>query len=83
MPDSGTYRPPLRRSVRDRMLTGVSGGLGEYMGIDPTFVRIAFAVMVLIGGVGIPLYLAAFLLIPEEGSEDSLAASIIQSVQSR
>jgi phage shock protein C len=82
-PETGGYRPPLRRSIRDRMLTGVAGGAAEYMGVDPTIVRIAFAVLVLVGGLGVPLYLAAFLLIPEEGSDESVAASLIQSIQSR
>jgi phage shock protein C len=82
-PNYGGYRPPLRRSVRDRMLTGVAGGVAEYMGIDPTIVRIGFAILTLVGGAGIPLYLAAFLLIPEEGSEESVAASLIQSFHSR
>ena len=66
-PESGT-RPPdtgggvLRRSVEGRMLTGVCDGLGRYAGIDPVLVRVGFAVLVLGSGIGIFLYLAAFLL---------------------
>lgn len=76
-------RPPLRRSYSDRMLGGVAGGLARYFGVDPTLVRIAFVIATLIGGAGVPLYLAGLLLIPEEGSNQSLAGSVIESLQSR
>ena len=74
---------PLRRPYQDRMLAGVAAGLARYLGIDTTIVRIAFAVLVLFGGLGIPLYLAGLLLIPDEGSDQSIAASLIDSLQSR
>jgi phage shock protein PspC (stress-responsive transcriptional regulator) len=73
----------LRRSFQDRMLTGTAAGLARYFGVDVTLVRIAFVVLTLIGGAGIPLYLAGFLLIPEEGSSQSIAASLIESFRSR
>lgn len=66
-PESGT-RPPdtgggvLRRGVEGRMLTGVCDGLGRYAGIDPVLVRVGFAVLVLGSGIGLFLYIAAFLL---------------------
>jgi phage shock protein PspC (stress-responsive transcriptional regulator) len=73
----------LRRSYDDRMLGGVAGGLARYFGIDAVIVRIAFVVLAFVGGAGIPLYLAGLLLIPEEGSDTSIASSIIESVQTR
>jgi phage shock protein PspC (stress-responsive transcriptional regulator) len=73
----------LRRSYDDRMLGGVAGGVARYFGIDTTIVRIAFVVLTLFGGLGIAVYLAGLLLIPEEGSDQSLAGSIIESLQSR
>jgi phage shock protein C len=73
----------LRRSYDDRMLGGVAGGLAHYFGVDAVIVRIAFVVLAFVGGAGIPLYLAGLLLIPEEGSDSSIASSIIESVQSR
>jgi phage shock protein PspC (stress-responsive transcriptional regulator) len=51
--------------------------------VDPTIIRIAFAVLTVVGGAGIPLYLAGLLLIPDEGSDQSIASSIIESFQSR
>jgi phage shock protein PspC (stress-responsive transcriptional regulator) len=76
-------RPLLRRSYSDRMLGGVAGGLARYFGVDPTLVRIAFAVLTVFGGAGVWLYLAGVLLIPDEGSDQSIAGSLIESLQSR
>ena len=73
----------LRRSYDDRMLGGVAAGLAHYFGVDAVIVRIAFVVLTFVGGAGIPLYLAGLLLIPEEGSDVSIASSIIESVQTR
>jgi phage shock protein PspC (stress-responsive transcriptional regulator) len=74
---------PLRRPIHDRMLAGVAGGIADYLGVDATIVRIAIVVLTFIGGAGIPIYLAGWLLIPEEGSDQSLASELIQSVSSR
>lgn len=76
-------RAPLRRSCEDRMLAGVAGGVARYFGVDTTLVRIAFVVLTVIGGAGIPLYLGGLLLIPEEGSDQPIAGSLIESLQSR
>ncbi len=55
----------LRREDEGRMLTGVCAGLGRYAGIDPVLFRVGFAVLVLGSGIGIMLYVAAFLLMRE------------------
>ena len=79
----GPDRPALRRPYQDRMLAGVAAGVARYFGVDVTLVRIAFVVLTVVGGAGIPLYLAGLLLIPEEGSDQSIAGSLIESLQSR
>ena len=79
----GPERPALRRPFEDRMLAGVAAGLARYFGVDATIVRIAFVVLTVVGGAGIPLYLAGLLLIPDEGSDQSIAGSVIESLQSR
>jgi phage shock protein PspC (stress-responsive transcriptional regulator) len=79
----GPERPALRRPFEDRMLAGVAAGLARYVGVDATIVRIAFVVLTVVGGAGIPLYLAGLLLIPEEGSDQSIAGSLIESLQRR
>jgi phage shock protein PspC (stress-responsive transcriptional regulator) len=76
-------RTELRRPFEDRMLAGVAAGLARYFGVDTTIVRIAFVVLTIVGGAGIPLYLAGLLLIPDEGSDQSIAGSIIESLQNR
>ncbi len=65
------------------MLAGVAAGIARYLNVDVTIVRIVFAVLAIVGGAGVPLYLAGWLLIPEEGSEQSIASGFIQSLQSR
>jgi phage shock protein PspC (stress-responsive transcriptional regulator) len=79
----GPERGALRRPFQGRMLAGVAAGLAHYFGVDVTIVRIAFVVLTVVGGAGIPLYLAGLLLIPEEGSDQSMASSLIDSYQSR
>jgi phage shock protein C len=84
-PETGVQtRPqPLRRPLQDRMLAGVAIGIARYLSIDVTVVRIVLAVLTVVGGVGVPIYLAGWLLIPEEGREQSIASEFIQSLQAR
>jgi len=62
----------LRRSVTDRKIAGVAGGLGRHLNIDPTILRVLFVVLVFFGGAGLLIYAAAWLLVPEEGTERSV-----------
>ena len=54
----------LLRSTDDRMLAGVAGGLGRYFRVDPVIVRIAFAISIFIGGLGVLAYIALALFVP-------------------
>ena len=57
----------LYRSRDDRMLAGVCGGLGVYLGIDPTIIRILFVLAAIAGvGGGLLVYLVLALVVPEE-----------------
>jgi phage shock protein PspC (stress-responsive transcriptional regulator) len=56
----------LLRSSKDRVLWGVAGGLGEYFRIDPTLVRLAFAVAAFFGGLGVVAYLVMAVVVPED-----------------
>jgi phage shock protein PspC (stress-responsive transcriptional regulator) len=62
----------LRRSRDDRKIAGVAGGLGRHLNIDPTIVRVLLVVLVFFGGAGLLLYGAAWILVPEEGTEQSM-----------
>lgn len=59
----------LMRSRTDRVLTGVCGGIGRHLNVDPIIIRIAFVVLVFAGGAGLIGYLAALLFIPAEPVE--------------
>jgi len=65
------------------MLGGVAAGIARYLSVDVTVVRIIFAVLTFVGGAGIPLYLAGWLLIPEEGADQSIASQFVQSLSTR
>jgi len=75
----------LCRPRTDRMLAGVASGIARYLGIDVTLVRVALVVLCFVGGIGVPIYLASWLLVPEEspdgGTGQSIAADFTQSMQ--
>jgi len=73
----------LRRSTDDKMLAGVAGGIAQYLDVDVTVVRVIIAALALLNGVGLALYVAAWLLIPEDGEDQSLAAAWIARYQNR
>ncbi len=56
----------LHRSVVDRKIAGVCGGIAEYFNIDPTAVRLLWAVLSCVGGSGILAYIIAALIMPED-----------------
>jgi phage shock protein PspC (stress-responsive transcriptional regulator) len=68
--------PPQKRLLRsrtDRIVGGVAGGLGKYFNVDPLFFRIGAVALAFVGGAGLLLYLAALLLMPNEGEEAPIA----------
>ena len=74
-------RPPLRRAYSGRMLAGVCAGIADYLAVDVTIVRIAFVVFTFLGAAGITAYLACLLLIPEEGTDQSIASSLFDGIR--
>ncbi len=55
----------LYRSSDNEMIGGVCAGIGDYLGIDPTLVRLAFVLLALAGGPGIIFYIILWMIIPE------------------
>ncbi len=56
----------IYRSRQERMVAGVAGGLGAYLGIDPTLVRILFVFLTLVGsGSGLLVYLILWIIVPK------------------
>ena len=68
------------------MIAGVAAGIAEFFDVDVTIVRIAMAVFTVFGGAGIALYIAGWLLMPNEGTDRSIANQLTgtnrQSTQS-
>ncbi len=56
----------LYRSQTNKVFAGVCGGLSEYFDVDPVVLRILFVLMVLFGGTGIVLYIAAIFIVPKK-----------------
>jgi phage shock protein PspC (stress-responsive transcriptional regulator) len=73
----------LERSRSDRKLAGVCGGLARYFDIHPAVYRVGFVVLTLLGGAGILIYLAAALVMPDEGHEDSFATAALRNRRDR
>jgi phage shock protein PspC (stress-responsive transcriptional regulator) len=80
--DNGAVKR-LERSRSDRMLAGVCGGLARYFDIHPAVYRVGFVVLTLLGGAGILIYLAAALVMPDEGREDSVATAALRTRRER
>src|SRR5437660_7790246 len=79
-PQSGT-RPPLVRSRTDRKIAGVAGGLAAYLGVEPLWIRIAFVVISIPGGLGVLLYLLGWVLIPEEGEPAAIGEGLLEHLR--
>ena len=58
----------LFRSEREKMLGGVCGGLAIYFNVDVVLVRLLWVLAVFLGGSGIPAYIIAWIIIPQENS---------------
>ena len=54
----------LRRSTSDKVVAGVCGGIGAYLGVDPVVVRIGLVLFTLFGGAGVLAYLVCWICMP-------------------
>jgi phage shock protein PspC (stress-responsive transcriptional regulator) len=77
-PHSGGLRRPLRRSVQHRVLGGVAAGVADYLDIDAVVVRIAFVALSVLGGSGLLLYAAGWLLIPADDTGRAVVQDFIE-----
>ena len=62
----------MRRTSDDHMVAGVCAGIARHLNIDPVVVRIVIACLAFAGGAGVIVYIAAWLLIPEDGEEQGI-----------
>jgi phage shock protein C len=79
-------QPRVRRLVRrrdDRMLAGVCSGVGDYLGMDANIVRLIVVLLAVFGGgAGVALYIAGWLLMPEEGAAESVGEQLLSNIRS-
>jgi phage shock protein PspC (stress-responsive transcriptional regulator) len=73
----------LHRSRSNRVFAGVCGGLADYFGLHHGVYRVAFIALAFVGGAGILLYIAAALVIPDEGEQDSVLAHALREHRER
>lgn len=73
----------LLRIRQGRIVAGVCAGLGAYFGVDVNLVRLAFGVLTVFYGLGILLYLIAWLILPEQGEDGSIVESFVSKRSSR
>jgi phage shock protein PspC (stress-responsive transcriptional regulator) len=73
----------LLRIRQGRIVAGVCAGLGAYFRVDVNLVRLAFGVFTVFYGLGILLYLIAWLILPEEGEDGSIVESFVSKRSSR
>ena len=67
----------LRRSTDDRVIGGVASGIGDYLNVDPLLIRIGFVGLMVFGGLGLILYLAGWILIPDDTEEASIGGQLL------
>ena len=67
----------LRRPSGGRILGGVAAGLAAYFAVDVAHVRIILVALSFLAGAAVPLYLAAWVLIPAEGSGTAIADEVL------
>ncbi|HDP68903.1 MAG TPA: PspC domain-containing protein [Candidatus Marinimicrobia bacterium] len=71
----------LYRSRTNRIIGGVCGGIGDYLELDPVFIRLVWGILFFMGGVGFLAYIIAWVIIPEEGEENTANAFTENSVE--
>jgi phage shock protein PspC (stress-responsive transcriptional regulator) len=73
----------LERSTSDKKIAGVAGGLGRYFDLNPNVFRLGFVILTILGGAGILVYLAAVLVMPIEGEEQSIVGRALAERRER
>jgi phage shock protein PspC (stress-responsive transcriptional regulator) len=69
----------LYRSRSDRMIAGVCGGLGQYLQVDPVWIRLLFVLLLFASGFGFWAYLILWIIIPEEGRVTTATGDTVQA----
>lgn len=70
--------PRLTRSETDKMIGGVCGGLAKYLNLDPVWVRLLFVLLLFASGIGAPLYLVLWVIMPREELAGESGSTVLQ-----
>jgi phage shock protein PspC (stress-responsive transcriptional regulator) len=76
--NNGSGGKRLQRAKDGRKVAGVCAGLAAYFGIDVWLVRLGFGVFTVFYGLGVLIYLAAWVVLPEEGEGSSIFESFLR-----
>ncbi|PYV14606.1 MAG: PspC domain-containing protein [Acidobacteria bacterium] len=76
-----TAERKLTRSRHDKKIAGVCGGLGEYLAVDPTLVRLIWLIAVIFGGTGLLAYVIAWIVMPQEPEPKPAPAPVSAGAQ--
>jgi phage shock protein C len=76
--NNGSGGKRLLRLRDGRLRAGVCAGLAAYFGIDVNLVRLGFGLLTVFYGLGILIYLIAWVILPEEGEDSSILESFVQ-----
>lgn len=68
----------LRRRSDDRVIAGVASGLGDFLNVDPLLIRIGFVGLMVFGGLGLVLYVVAWLAVADEATDESIAEQLLE-----
>ena len=66
----------LERNPDNKMIAGVASGVADFFGIDPTIVRVLWALTILFGGLGAIVYIILWIVMPEPGTDSTVAHEI-------
>lgn len=76
--------PPLYRSQRDKLIAGVCGGIAEHFKLEPIWVRLVFILLAFIDGVGIVIYILAWILLkknPKQRGKKTKAEEVLHDAR--
>lgn len=68
----------LTRSETDQMIAGVCGGIAAYLNVDSVFIRLAFVLLALASGIGLPIYIILWIVMPQETNAAASDAVVMQ-----
>ena len=71
----------LYKSSTNKKIAGVWGGIGEYLGIDPTIVRLGFVALSLLAGGGLVVYIIAAIIMPEREARHTAAENTLNTLE--